>query len=186
MRTAPDAIVEHTRENIVRLRQVARTLFTYGRADVWLCHHHPDQRVPHTNVATLSTAVTILGLLATRWLKVSVLAGPVFAAGLVAVRTARRHRQGRRTAPATSDPYGRRMHQEPLAPGASPDLFAVARTACMVCVDAMFDLGTMVEALRRRQFANLFGRFHYLDPRDFEVQDTPDVPPAAVAPTGKA
>ncbi|MFG1995334.1 glycosyltransferase family 2 protein [Actinoplanes sp. NPDC048988] len=161
MHTAPQAVAEHTRENIVRLRQVAHTLFTYGRADVWLCNQHPQQRAPHANVAVIAAVVTALGLTGSlRW-RPAALFGPAFAATIVAVRTARRHRATTRG----SDPYGRRAYQHVQQ---RADAIAVLRTACMVCVDAMFDVGTMIEAVRRHQWSNLLSRFHYLDPRDFE------------------
>ena len=45
----PKAVVFHTRENITQFRQIARKVFRYGRADIYLCLRHPKRVVWHFN-----------------------------------------------------------------------------------------------------------------------------------------
>lgn len=157
--TNPDAAVRHTRENITRLRQVARSLFTYGRADVWLCDRHPDRVIRYRNGVGEVVLVAMAGLLLAPVRRVAAAAGPVALAALVGRRLVSRLRT---TAPGSSadDPYGSRLSR-PGASGIGTRVVAAHLTA--IALDASFEIGTLVEATRRGRFAMWFRRFHYLD-----------------------
>jgi GT2 family glycosyltransferase len=57
--TNPDARVLHARDHVTKLRQIARSLFLYGRADIYVLLRHPARSAPRAfPAANLSLVLT--------------------------------------------------------------------------------------------------------------------------------
>jgi GT2 family glycosyltransferase len=132
--TAPDAAVLHARSQGLGLLESVRKLFTYGRADNWLCGRHPEYAAFHPNPATL----TLLGLAAG--------VGPLRSApGLVRAAIA----TGPVVLTALAEWSRRRRSDRPVH---ALDLLAIP-------LDWAFDLGVLMGALGDTHIADALTRF---------------------------
>jgi GT2 family glycosyltransferase len=137
------AVVLHTRENITRFRQIARKVFRYGRADIYLCLRHPKRTAGHLNPLTVLSLTIAASSIASVWLgPVAMIAVLLVFLGLWGASIVRRL---------------------PRRPG----IAFVGREALCILLDWSFDAGNLYEAIRQCRPALAFHRFHYLDPSGF-------------------
>jgi hypothetical protein len=146
----PSARVAHARSHIRTLGPILRSLFTYGRADVWLQHKHPDRVVWFYNHPA---AVCLALLLSVATLNSQLILVALACGNAVPIYRALRRELG-------PDPYGARA-----TAGGGRGRLAARIAACYV--DLAFPVGTMVEAIRRGTPLASFKRFNYLDPTRF-------------------
>src|SRR3989442_1278870 len=55
------AVVLHARAHVTGLRPIARSVFTYGRADVYLLVRHPSRAVAHPQPAVALGLLVLVG-----------------------------------------------------------------------------------------------------------------------------
>jgi GT2 family glycosyltransferase len=164
--TNPDARVLHTRDHVTKLRQIARSLFTYGRADVYLLLRHPRRSglrpfpaaalsLVLTGAAGLALVVSGTGALRIVGLGLGLVALAGWGCGIPG-RLARRRRC----------PAAGRFERFRLA--------ILAYT-----LDASFRFGRLREALGQRRPDLLRRRFRYGSGSEFARRREPDVSLAA-------
>ncbi|MEU8670039.1 glycosyltransferase [Streptomyces anulatus] len=146
------AVVRHSRAPMVRVRQVASRVFTYGRADGWLCKKHPQLTTYYANPFVLvASAFVIGGLLRGRAPRVARVAGPGAALFLLARETLSRHERG-------------------------SGVKGLKEDAVCSLVDLCFDAGEVHAALSQLEPSGLVRRFRYVQrewfqPREIEDQE---------------
>ncbi len=155
--TRPQAVVHHRREHITSVRQVAASLFGYGRADVHLCAQHPERRGAYLNPVAVAGGAFLMAMLGDRRAR-SV--GVVLASAAVTV-------VARTRCAASANPY--RSATEDTA---RPRIFDPLDLGATV-LDLAFDGGVLLEALRRRRPMLAVSRFDYVDPHSFVPVEPP-------------
>jgi GT2 family glycosyltransferase len=155
--TEPTAVAYHRREQIKSLWAIWRSLFLYGRADVWLLKKHPSRSHLHPNPLLLFVIGLCFGT-ASRRRKVplSLVSVPLLAVVWRAAermgyiyRVPRLYRNSESQKPTR---FEFRLVQ--------PSVFAAL-------LDLAFDAGVVAEALTRRHYKALFQRFTYIDSSNF-------------------
>lgn len=159
--TAPEAWVEHARDHVRALPAIARSLFVYGRADVYLMLAHPERKENHVNAIAGLLAV---GLLAAASRQVTGRGAPLMALGGLAAVLGSVARDRRRVVYSlASEARTRRW-----------TVYDIAAGVAAAWLDSSFDAGALTEAFRQRRPDLVLRRFRYIDADTFK--------PAAVTP----
>lgn len=136
--SAPDAVVTHDRDSITTVAQFHRKLFTYGRACVYNCHRQPEKADRFANPLALAAGAAFAGLVIRRpWWW-----------GLWAA--------------AVGVAFARQVRDR-VADGRH----GVVAAALGTTIDLSFDLGILVESLRRGRPGSVFTWYRYVDSTRF-------------------
>ncbi|MGH3699379.1 MAG: glycosyltransferase family 2 protein [Pseudonocardiaceae bacterium] len=151
IRTNDQALALHAREHVT-VKHVVRSLFTYGRADAYLCQVHPHRADnylgPLAGGLLAAVGMRLLGLR---------LRTALAAAAATALAVSWRRQ--------TADPYA--SAEGTVAPARPGGLAEVFSRAAAALIDMSFDAGKASQALRSGQLELALKNFRYIDSESF-------------------
>jgi GT2 family glycosyltransferase len=175
----PRAVVWHARDHIRDLRPIMRSLFRFGRADVYLLRRYPER-----GVSRPGPGLVVAGGLLVAGSQLPVLPIPVRVAGLLgglAGIAALGYRLGRAVAAsAPFDPTGGTGGEgRDAQPASDPEAswsYRARLVTTAYAIDQLFAVGSWFEALRQRRPWLALRRFDYLGPEARVWRTPPPLP----------
>jgi len=159
--TNPSAHVDHSRDHIGGLRPIMRSLFTYGRADVYLLLRHPERGSLHLLPGLLPAFVCVVIASQMPLFPTQVRVGGVLVAGLTVVGLVWRIAGSL----VSGQPHNLYRPSELGRLTASPASILYRAIAYMM--DRLFAVGSWCEAIRQGQPWLALRRFKYTGTAEF-------------------